>query len=78
MVANIVNAREFGASVRAARKERGWSQEELVAQAGVSRAWLARFENGHPAASIDPIFRVLGALGLSLDLRERTLTSSPV
>jgi len=55
VVANIVNAREFGASVRAARKERGWSQEELVAQAGVSRAWLARFENGHPAASIDPI-----------------------
>lgn len=69
-----MNARQLGTAVRAARKERGLSQEALVARAGVSRAWLARFENGHPAASIEPVFRVLGALGLSLDLRERAMS----
>ncbi len=67
---NIMNARQFGAAVRAARKQRGLSQEALVAQAGVSRAWLARFETGHPTASLEPVFRVLGALGLSLNLVE--------
>jgi transcriptional regulator with XRE-family HTH domain len=69
-MANITNARQLGAEVREARRERGLSQEGLAAQAGVSRAWLTRFETGHPTASIEPLFRVLGALDLSLDLAQ--------
>ncbi len=75
-MANITNARQFGAEVREARKRRGLSQEDLAAQAGVSRAWLTRFETGHPTASVEPLFRVLNALGLSLDLAERTVTEA--
>lgn len=75
-MANIANARQFGAVVRAARKKRGLSQESLAAQAGVSRAWLARFETGHPASSIAPIFRVLRFLDLGLAVGERTVTEA--
>jgi transcriptional regulator with XRE-family HTH domain len=51
-MANITNARQLGTEVRDARKKQGLSQEGLAARAGVSRAWLARFETGHPAASL--------------------------
>ena len=71
-MANIANARQFGAAVRAARKQRGLSQEALASQAGVSRAWLARFETGHPAASIEQIFRVLRTVDLVIAVAERT------
>ncbi len=75
-MANITNARQLGAEVREARKKRGLSQEDLAARAGVSRAWLTRFETGHPTASIEPLFRVLSALDLSLDLAQRTVTEA--
>jgi|KBSSwiStaDraftv2_1062776.scaffolds.fasta_scaffold12228_2 HTH-type transcriptional regulator/antitoxin HipB len=75
-MANITNARQLGTEVRDARKKQGLSQEGLAARAGVSRAWLARFETGHPAASLAPLFRVLGALDLSLDLTARTVTEA--
>jgi len=69
----IGSARQFGAVVRAERKQRGLTQVQLAERAGVSRAWLARFETGHPASSIEPIFRVLGELGLDLSTVERSL-----
>lgn len=70
----IDDARRLGAAVRAARKERELTQASLAAQAGVSRAWLARFETGHPAASIEQVFLVLRALGLSLQLTESRIS----
>lgn len=36
----------FGEAVKAARKERGWSQTELGKRAGVSRPTVARIEKG--------------------------------
>lgn len=73
-MANIANARQFGAVVRAERKQRGLTQEKLAQQAGVSRAWLARFETGHRAASIDQIFRVLRSLDLAIAIEPHTHT----
>ncbi|MEP9384232.1 helix-turn-helix domain-containing protein [Nocardioides cheoyonin] len=70
----IGNPRQFGAVIRAERKERRLTQVQLAEQAGVSRAWLARFETGHPAASIEPIFRVLAALELDLSTVERRIS----
>jgi HTH-type transcriptional regulator/antitoxin HipB len=75
-MASIANARQLGAAVRAERKRRGLSQAKLAEQAGVSRAWLARFENGHPAASIEQVFRVLRSLDLTITVGERTHTSA--
>lgn len=67
----VGSAHQFGGVLRAERKNRGLTQVQLAQAAGVSRAWLAKFENGHPASSIEPIFRVLTALELDLSLIER-------
>lgn len=71
----IGTARAFGTAIRAQRKQRGLTQVELAEKAGVSRAWLARFETGHPAASIEQIFLVMHALELDLDLVKRTFSA---
>ncbi|NEE03777.1 helix-turn-helix transcriptional regulator [Phytoactinopolyspora halotolerans] len=73
-MASLTDARQLGAAVRAERKRRGMSQVALAASAGVSRAWLARFETGHRAASIEQIFLVLRALGLAFELAEPKMT----
>lgn len=73
-MAHIANARQLGATVRAERKRHELSQEKLAEQAGVSRAWLARFESGHQAASIEQIFRVLRALDLTISIGKPTHT----
>lgn len=67
----IASAHAFGSVLRAERRSRGLTQVQLAQLAGVSRAWLARFENGHPAASLEPVFRVLRALDLELSLQQR-------
>jgi HTH-type transcriptional regulator / antitoxin HipB len=72
----VSGSRQLGAVVRAARRDRGLSQSALAAASGVSRAWLARFEGGHPAASLEPVFRVLDTLGLGLAVTERRVTAA--
>jgi HTH-type transcriptional regulator / antitoxin HipB len=67
-MASISDARQLGAAVRAERRRRGMSQVALAENARVSRAWLAKFEAGHSAASTEQVFLVLRALGLALEL----------
>jgi len=67
----ITTARELGAAVRWARQGAGLTQAALAAQSGVSRAWLAKFEAGHRAASVEQIFKVLAVLNLDIALGER-------
>lgn len=38
--------REFGKRVRAAREERGWTQEDLAAEAGLDRTYVGGIERG--------------------------------
>jgi HTH-type transcriptional regulator / antitoxin HipB len=61
---------KLGSVIRDARKARGFSQHQLAERAGVSRSWLARLETGHRGAELDPLFRLLNALELSLALRD--------
>ncbi|MGE3622187.1 MAG: helix-turn-helix transcriptional regulator [Acidimicrobiia bacterium] len=72
-MAAYTTAAQLGAATRAARLGAGLTQGALAQRAGVSRAWLARFEAGHPAASIEQILLVLKALGLGIELVEPTL-----
>lgn len=64
----LLTSRELGATIAAARKERGWSQHALAAEAGVARPWLSSFENGKPTVSLDGVLRVTIALGLGFSL----------
>jgi|SRR5680860_496881 len=65
---------KLGATVRQQRIADGLTQSGLADRAHVSRAWLARFEAGHRKAELEQVFRVLGALDLTLALREKRHT----
>lgn len=57
---------KLGSVVRDARQGRGLSQHDLARKAQVSRSWLARLEAGHRGAALEPLFRLLDALEMSL------------
>lgn len=58
----------FGAAVKAARKDRGWSQSELGRRAGVSRPTIARIEQGKDGHTT-MIDRIAAALDLNVSVR---------
>ncbi len=62
----IQTSRAFGSAVRRARKERGLSQVELAARAGVGRPWLSELETGKRTAELGRALSVLSALDLAV------------
>jgi DNA-binding XRE family transcriptional regulator len=71
----IVTARtvnELGASIRRARKERGWTQDDLATRAGISRRTLVAIEGGSSRGEIGIVLRVIAALDRELTISERT------
>lgn len=65
----------LGARLRAARRARGHSAEELAARVGISRTTLWAVERGDPSPTLGTYVRVLSALGLADGL---THLGSPV
>lgn len=63
----IGSARDLGLAVRQGRQDRGQTQAELAAAAGVSRRWLSDLEAGKATAEFGLILRTLDALGIGLD-----------
>ena len=60
----------FGLAVRALRRKRGWTQEELAARCGLSRSAVSRIERGQgDTLSMRVLTRVSGSLGARLSLR---------
>ena len=54
---------------RRLRLERGWSQEDLAARAGIHRTYLGSVERGERNVAVDNICRIAWALGvLSFEL----------
>ncbi len=62
----IQTSRAFGSAVRRARKDRGMSQVELAARAGVGRPWLSELETGKRTAELGRALSVLSALDLAV------------
>ncbi len=56
----------FGAVVRAKRMSLGLSQEKLAEKAGCDRQSVNRVENAAYSPSLDRVFKLADALGLSL------------
>lgn len=56
----------FGAAVRARRKQLGLSQEALSERAGCDRQSINRIENSAYSPSLDRVFRLADALGVTL------------
>jgi len=62
---------ELGAAIRRARKQRGWTQDDLAVRAGVSRRTLVALEGGSPRGEIGIVVRVIAALDRELSITER-------
>jgi transcriptional regulator with XRE-family HTH domain len=62
----------FGATIRAARRKRGWRQRDLAAKAGVSQATVWRVERGQiPEMTLAALRKVAAALEIRLELLPR-------
>lgn len=76
----LVNtARDWGNVVRDRRVALGMTQEELAQNVGRARQWVIRFETGHSgSASTSDLLAVLGALGLSVEVKVEEIDPDPM
>jgi HTH-type transcriptional regulator / antitoxin HipB len=72
MSPRIGSLHDLAAAVRGRRQELGLSQAELASRAHVSRAWVNAFESGKPGAELRLVLALVDALGLELQLGDRT------
>jgi transcriptional regulator with XRE-family HTH domain len=62
-----INAREqLALSLRRLRAERGWSQEDLAAETGLDRSFIAHVERSARNISIDNIEKLAIGLGVPI------------
>ena len=54
--------KRFGENVRAARLRRGWTQEDLAHEAGLSVVQVSRVERGVREVRLTTLTRLVGAL----------------
>lgn len=58
---------DIGARIRAVRRERGMTQDELADQVGVSRSAVAQWETGRTGQVTGNLSRIAGALGVNVE-----------
>lgn len=73
----IQTTKAFGSAIRRARKDRGLSQVELAALAGVGRPWLSELETGKRTAELGRALSVLSALDLAVAFVPRAGPDGP-
>lgn len=59
-------SRRFGDRVRAVRKRKDWSLEELADKAGMHVTYLSSIERGHRNPTLNVVAGIATALGVSL------------
>lgn len=57
---------QFGVLLRAARKNRRVSQEDLAGQAGIDRSYMSRIERGLVSISLEKVYLLANALDCEL------------
>jgi transcriptional regulator with XRE-family HTH domain len=55
---------DFGSNLRAARKKREWTQEDLAAHSGVQAGEISRMEAGKRDPQVSTVIKLAEALGL--------------
>lgn len=69
---------EFGAQLREARQQKGWSQEKLALEAGVDRTYVSSIERGRRNLSLLNIVKLADVLGISPSLLVETLQGEKI
>lgn len=57
----------FGAAVRAARQQRGWTQAELAQRVGIGVRTALKIESGSPGVAYATVLQLCSVLNLSPD-----------
>lgn len=58
---------QVGARLRAARRDRGWTLEELATRAGMSASTLSRLESGKRQSNLELLLPLVRNLGIRID-----------
>jgi transcriptional regulator with XRE-family HTH domain len=56
----------LGKQIRLERKKRNWSETELAARAGISRATVQKIEKGDPTCAMGLVFETAALVGVRL------------
>jgi len=69
---------KLGANVRAARKERGWTQEDLSGKTGLAVVQISRIERGRREIRLSTLIRLIDGLEIPPELLLRGLYRASV
>ena len=72
MKKSVRSVSDIGAEVRRKRKSDGLTLVDAAGLCNVNYRFLSDLENGKPTARLDKVLQVLAALGLELDITERS------
>lgn len=64
--------KQIGTIIRRVRKQRGWTQTELGARAGLRQETISLMETGNPAVRLDTLLAVIAALDLQCGVSPRS------
>lgn len=67
---NIISVKDLASLVKQERKNRGWTQVQLVERSGVSRDWIIALEQAKPSVELALVLRTLKALNLPLAINQ--------
>ena len=67
-MSTIQTTEQLGAALRTARKQLGLTQPQLALAAGVGTRFIVDLEAGKPTVRLEHVLRVMGALGVELQL----------
>lgn len=67
----IKSAADLGAAIRAIRKEKGYTQQELADASGCSIMYLSNLERGKTTAELGIALRIVNLLGMDIELSKR-------
>jgi HTH-type transcriptional regulator/antitoxin HipB len=71
MDALVDTTKSLGTTVRRRRRELGLTQEEVAGVARTGQRFVGDLEAGKPTVQLAEVLRVLGALGLELEVSDR-------
>ena len=58
-----------GVLIEEARKEANMTQEELAMKIGSNKSYISKVENGKTEPKVSTFYRIVSALGLTVDLK---------